>query len=97
MVEFRLYYVKETGEVLFYTCEKPEGTYIVVDAKTYAECRHDVKVIDGKIKKNNYYTITKLIKSNEGIKCIDDNVAIVVDDNYIGNTCSWVVDTYEYR
>ena len=29
--EFRLYY-DDKGKVLFYSCEKPEGDYIVIDA-----------------------------------------------------------------
>jgi hypothetical protein len=46
--EFRLYY-DERGCVLFYTCEKPEGNYIVIDSNTYAQGRPDVRVVDGKI------------------------------------------------
>ena len=45
--EFRLYYDEETGKVLFYTCEKPEGKYLVIDSVTFACARQDVRVIDG--------------------------------------------------
>lgn len=96
MIEYRLYY-DDSGQVLFYTCDKPEGKFLVIDSQTYAECRVDLKVVNGKIIKNNYYTITKLTKSNEGTRCIDDNVAIVVDDTYNGNTCCWNIETYECR
>ena len=44
--EFRLYYKKD-GSVDFYTCDNPEGNYIVIDAGVFAEARPDIKVIDG--------------------------------------------------
>jgi len=47
-VEFRLYY-DDNGSVLFYTCEKPEGKYIVIDSLVYAACRMDIKIVDGNI------------------------------------------------
>ncbi len=46
--EFRLYY-DENGNVLFYTCEKPMGNFIIVSSQVYFESRVDLKVIDGKI------------------------------------------------
>ena len=46
--EFRLYY-DDRGAVMFYTCEKPVGNYIVIDAAIYAAGRPDVKIIDGEI------------------------------------------------
>ena len=96
MIEYRLYY-DDNGQVLFYTCDKPEGQYLVIDAQTYAECRFDLKIVNGNIIKNNYYTITKLTRSNEGTTCVDDNIAIVVNDSYIGNISCWAVETYECR
>ena len=47
--EFRLYYNKETGHVLFYTGEKAEGDFIVIDAITFAAARSDLRIINGKI------------------------------------------------
>lgn len=45
--EYRLYY-DDTGNVLFYTCEKPEGNFIVIDKQTYSEMRYDIKIVNGK-------------------------------------------------
>lgn len=46
-IEYRLYY-DDKGNVLFYTCEKPEGKFIKVDSQTYSEMRYDIRIIDGK-------------------------------------------------
>ena len=45
--EYRLYH-DDKGNILFYTCEKPEGKFIRVDKQTYSEMRYDLKIIDGK-------------------------------------------------
>lgn len=96
MVEFRLYY-DDNGNVLCYSCDKPEGNYIVIDAQTYAECRFDIKVIDGKIIKKTAYTISKLIQSDTGTRCVKDDCTIVVDTTYNGDTICWTLKTYEYK
>jgi hypothetical protein len=92
--EFRLYY-DERGNVLFYTCEKPAGNYIVIDINTYAEGRPDVKVIDGKIA--GYRTgsiVFKLIHDDNGTKCASEDLSIVVDSSY-DNITKWKLKTYE--
>jgi hypothetical protein len=95
MPEFRLYY-DEQGKVLFYTCEEAEGNYIVIDAQTYAECRVDIKIVDGKIVKNNQgAVISKLIPSIEGVKCASIDVNIIVDSN--DDMIVWDVKRYEYK
>jgi hypothetical protein len=95
--EFRLYY-KEDGSVDFYTCEKPEGKYIVVDQQTYAEGRQDVKVIDGRISKIRPNTvIQKLAKSDRGQKTSLDDVSIVItSDQHVEEYAYWELKTYEY-
>lgn len=78
--EFRLYYDKQRGGVLFYTCEKPEGDYIVIDALTYAEARPDVKVVDGKIvKATNSVFYSRLHKSTDGTLCEVEDISIVTE------------------
>ena len=95
MVEFRLYY-DDNGDVLFYTCDKPEGKFIVIDSQTYAECRHDIKIIDGKIfKKSDGIIIHKLVPSDNGIKCSKHDINIIVDDSIEHTT--WNTKTYEFR
>ena len=93
--EFRLYY-DDRGKVLFYTCEKPEGNYITIDATTYAEGRPDVRVVDGKLSRNsNGSVISKLVVSDEGISCATEDMSIIVSDDYDGKTTKWKLTTYE--
>lgn len=99
MLEFRLYY-DENGELLFYTCEKPEGKYIIIDTQTYAECRSDIKIIDGKIvKKNNSSILRKLVPAEKGlgiysgIKCASIDVNIIAQNTL--DFIVWNTKTYE--
>jgi hypothetical protein len=76
--EFRLYYDEATGKVICYTCEKLEGNYIVIDAITFAESRPDIKVVDGKIIKNNYGSVvSKLCKDTEGVLCESEDISVI--------------------
>lgn len=93
--EFRLYY-DDKGKVLFYSCEKPEGNYIVIDAATYAAGRPDVRVIDGKISTAiPSLVVSKLMPNIEGTCCTEEDISIIVDDNYKGKTTKWKLNTYE--
>ena len=93
--EFRLYY-DAAGRVVCYTCEKLEGNYIVVDANTFAQSRPDVRVIDGKLATVTAGSvISKLTKSDTGMLCAADDISIIVDENYSGNTIQWELMTYE--
>ena len=79
--EFRLYYDK-SGNVLFYTCEKPEGDYIVIDAMTYAEARPDVRVLDGKIIRDTTVKLySRLHKDNEGTLCELEDISVITETN----------------
>jgi hypothetical protein len=94
MPEFRLYY-DEQGKVLFYTCEEAEGNYITIDSQTYAECRVDIKVVDGKIVRNNQgAVINKLVPSIEGVRCASVDINIIVDER---DAIVWNVKRYEYK
>jgi len=95
--EFRLYY-DEQGKVLFYTCEKPEGNYIVVDATTYAEGRPDIRVVDGKISNVAQGSVVcKLVPSddNEGIDCSETDISIIVPKRYKIKKTKWKLKIYE--
>ena len=77
--EFRLYYDSD-GTILFYTCEKSEGNYLVIDRETYLACRFDIKIVDNKIV--NIYDktiITKLVPNNDGISCYKTDISIICD------------------
>lgn len=86
-VEFRLYYDND-GSVLFYTCEKPTGQYIVVDSSVYAECRTDIKIVDGKILRNPDLVFSQLVHAIDGIVCASQDVSIIVTDDYL-DTIVW--------
>ena len=94
MLEFRLYY-DDTGKVMCYTCEEEVGNYIVIDAQTYAECRIDIRVIDGKIVKNyEGALVNKLIPSVIGTKCASCDINIIADG--YDDVIVWDVKSYEY-
>lgn len=79
--EFRLYY-DEKGHVEFYTCEKLEGNYVVIDAQTFAEARPDVRVIDGRVVRANMVSvIAKLEKSTDGILCEYEDLSVITKAN----------------
>ena len=93
--EFRLYYNKDNGKVICYTCEKLEGNFIVVDAKTFAESRPDIRVINGKIVTNYQGTvISKLMPhDSEGISCEIEDVSIIA--SHKKKIKKWKLNTYE--
>lgn len=92
--EFRLYY-DDKGKVLFYTCEKPEGNYIVIDANTFAQGRPDVRVVDGKLSTvNSGSIVSKLIPDETGTTCAKEDISIIVDKTYKDNI-TWKLKTYE--
>jgi hypothetical protein len=93
--EFRLYY-DDKGKVVCYSCEKIEGTYIVIDAATYASGRPDVRVIDGKISTAvPSLVVSKLMPNSEGVSCAEEDISIIVDDNYKDKIIKWKLNTYE--
>jgi hypothetical protein len=105
--EFRLYY-DDHGRVLFYTCEKPEGNYIVINAQTYAEGRPDIRIVDGKISTvTPGAVISKLVPSstnddefsleNTDIECAEEDVSIIVEKRHKVNKIQWKLKTYELR
>lgn len=93
--EFRLYY-DDGGKVLFYTCEKLEGNYIVIDAATYAQGRPDIRVIDGKISTvQSHAVISKLMPDTIGTLCALEDLSIIVDENSEVEKQYWKLNTYE--
>ena len=77
-VFWRLYY-NEAGEPITYSMEHQPGTYIDVDADTYARAPFNVRVRNGRlIELKN--TVQKLMPSDTGVPCYPNNVAIVVPE-----------------
>jgi hypothetical protein len=93
--EFRLYY-DDTGSAVCYTCDKLEGDYIVIDAQTYAEGRHDIKVVGGKIVNNfSNAIVTRLTKNIEGTLCSVEDISIIVDTDDEVEKQYWKLKVYE--
>lgn len=93
-VEFRLYY-NDDGSVQFYTCEKPEGNYIIIDKQTFSEMRMDIRVIDGKISKVIPGMIVQKLKpDDEGQPTAESDISIIVGDGY-SEQQKWKLHTYE--
>ena len=77
--EFRLYY-DNRGSVLFYTCEKPDGDYIVIDALTFAEARPDIKVVDGRIVRGGASTLSsRLHLATDGTLCEVEDISVITE------------------
>lgn len=96
--EFRLYY-DDQGKVLFYTCEKLEGNYIVIDSQTFAESRPDIRVIDGRISTvNPAFIVTKLMPCDkEGITCASEDVSVIITNKTSLKKQNWKLRTYELK
>lgn len=96
--EFRLYY-DDKGNVVTYTCEKLPGNFIVIDATTFAEARHDLRIIDGRISRvqPNAVVYKLMPDKSEGIRCAIEDINIVVGDDYDGETMKWKLNIYELQ
>jgi hypothetical protein len=77
-VFWRLYH-DDQGQPINYSMEHLPGTYIDIDAETYARAPLNVRVINGQIVELKR-TAHKLLPSDTGTPCHPDNVAIVVDE-----------------
>ena len=92
--EFRLYY-DDAGTIICYTCEKLEGNYIVINAQTYAEGRHDVRVVNGKIVTNfSNAVVIRFTKDIEGTLCSVEDMSIIVDNDDVEKQY-WKLKVYE--
>lgn len=74
---FRLYH-DDIGQVLYYSMEDLPGTWIEIDAVTYAQARHDIRVIAGKIVELPKTTnVRKLRPSDHGICCDPRDICLI--------------------
>jgi hypothetical protein len=91
-VFFRLYH-DDQGRVLFYSMEDLPGTYIEIDAETFARSHTNMRVKDGKLVEIARTTSAKLIPGDTGTPCDPTDVSIVVSEQQ-PNT-KWSKRTYE--
>jgi hypothetical protein len=80
LVFYRLYHDGQ-GYPLFYSMEDLPGNYIEIDQETYARSSSKVRVVDGKLKKNNVVATAKLTPSTTGTACHPADICIVVPVN----------------
>lgn len=93
MFEFRLYY-DDTGKVICYTSDNsvPGDNYIVIDAQTYAESRPDIRIVEGKIKRqSDFVVVSKMVESTTGVSCEPNDICIISD-----NGTYWEPKVMEY-
>jgi len=89
--EYRLYYDPESGTPLFYSMEDEQGTYIVVDKKTYNQGNYHCRVEKGKLLNLNITgNFRKLVPSNSGTSTHPTNIMIVSEKG-----TNWKLKTYE--
>jgi hypothetical protein len=89
-VTYRLYH-DDQGCPLFYSMEDLPGTYIEIDQKTFAKNSTRVRVRNGKLVEVTWKTTQKIVPSNSGTMCHEQDVAIVVKQN----GTYWSKQTYE--
>jgi len=91
-IEFRVYYDRDSGEVLEYTTDAREGSFLVVSKDIFHENRFDVRIKDGKIIRIKP-SLGKLIPAESGTPCDPRDVSIVIDD--VPDAKKWKLHTYE--
>jgi hypothetical protein len=89
----RLYH-DDQGKVLFYTMEDLPGNWIEVDAVTYAQAKHDVRVVNGNIvQMPRQQLIHKLRPSDRGICCDPRDICLIVHEDQ--PHIRWSIETCE--
>ena len=92
-VFWRLYYDSE-GRPITYSMEHLPGTYIDVDAETFARAPTNVRVQNGRLIELKQ-AVQKLVPADTGTPCHPDNVAIVVSETQPHQR--WSMKTHEFN
>ncbi len=92
-VFYRLYH-NDQGVPLFYSMEDVPGTYIEIDAETFARSPTKIRVRDGKIVELTWTTTARLEPTDGiGTPCHPQDVSVVVGTDR-PHQC-WSKQTYE--
>ena len=79
---YRLYY-NDAGDPVLYTMEDRPGTYVEVDADTYARAPFNVRVVDGQLQYVKPKISVHKLKPNAsvGVPCDPRDVCVVVPEH----------------
>ena len=91
-VFFRLYH-DDRGHVLFYSMEDVPGTYIEIDAETFALRPTNIRVRNGQMVEVTWMTSEKLQPTETGTPCHTTDITVVVSPNT--PHIKWSKQTYE--
>ena len=80
-LEYRLYYDTKSGDALYYSMEKNEGSFIVIDEETFVRSKMDIQVIDKKLHTKIHSIVYKLVPTNDGTPCYKDDISIIDDSS----------------
>ena len=89
---FRLYH-DDRGHVLFYSMEDVPGTYIEIDAETFALSPTNVRVRNGQLVEVTWVSSEKLQPMETGTPCYPTDITVVVSQN--DPHIKWSKKTYE--